>query len=84
MERSGRRKCLAVRGVLALVAAIALTVLGPKAHYFDSAGARGHYTNEGQGVPLLPVHGLAGTNITEWHRTLPSEKLRFPPQGKRI
>jgi hypothetical protein len=26
--------------------------LGPEGHYFDSAGVRIHYTDEGEGVPL--------------------------------
>jgi pimeloyl-ACP methyl ester carboxylesterase len=44
-------------------------LLGPEGHYFDSAGVRIHYTDEGEGTPLLLVHGLAYTAHLEWRQT---------------
>lgn len=43
--------------------------LGPdQGAYFDSAGLRLYYTDEGQGTPLVLVHGFAGNAHLEWRR----------------
>jgi len=64
-----------VCGVLALVLGIALALLvrlawsillGPEGHYFDSAGVRIHYTDEGWGTPVLLVHGFGMVANVEW------------------
>ncbi len=44
-------------------------LLGPEGHYFDSAGVRIHYTDEGNGTPLLLVHGFANPANLQWRRT---------------
>ncbi len=74
---SRKKKWLLVCGVLALVlAALAAlagharsVLLGPEGNYFDSAGVRIHYTDEGQGTPLLLVHGFANPANLQWRRT---------------
>ena len=42
--------------------------LGPEGQYFDSDGVRIHYTDEGQGTPVVLVHGLAFMANLEWRR----------------
>ncbi len=39
---------------------------GPEGEYFDSAGARIHYTDEGSGVPVILVHGFAANANLNW------------------
>jgi len=44
-------------------------LLGPEGNYFDSAGVRIHYTDEGRGTPVLLVHGFANPANLQWRRT---------------
>lgn len=73
-----RRKkwCIAgVGGVLGLgllsgilLAAAWYSLSGPEGEYFDSAGVRIHYIDEGQGVPLVLVHGFAYPAHLQWRK----------------
>lgn len=50
--------------------AVALhSLLGPEGNYFDSAGVRIHYTDEGRGEPVILVHGFANPANFQWRRT---------------
>lgn len=50
--------------------AVALHILlGPEGNYFDSAGVRIHYTDEGRGEPVVLVHGFANPANFQWRRT---------------
>ena len=40
--------------------------LGPEGQYFDSNGVRIHYTDEGQGTPVLLVHGFGNPANSQW------------------
>ncbi len=73
-----RKKWLAGCGTLALALAVACMLLagyawnkalGPEGQYFDSAGVRIHYTDEGQGTPVLLVHGYANPANLQWRRS---------------
>lgn len=45
----------------------ALVVLrGPEGNYFDSGGVPIHYTDEGEGVPVILVHGFAANSNLNW------------------
>ena len=75
MRLSGKRKWVAGCGVLTLVPVVLLAVWGwsltPERvvrNYFDSAGVRVHYTDEGQGTPVVLVHGLAINADIQWRR----------------
>ena len=55
--------------VLALLIGRAWEIaLGPEGHYFDSAGIRIHYSDEGQGVPVVLIHGFANPANLQWRR----------------
>jgi pimeloyl-ACP methyl ester carboxylesterase len=69
-----------IGGVLAL-ALLALAVLlalgyatfrreflGAEGRYFEAQGIRMHYTDEGQGAPLVLLHGLAIPAHAQWRR----------------
>jgi pimeloyl-ACP methyl ester carboxylesterase len=43
--------------------------------YFESEGVRIHYTDEGQGTPVVLVHGLANNGYMQWKRFGRVEKL---------
>ncbi|MFM1920934.1 MAG: hypothetical protein RLZZ303_2568 [Candidatus Hydrogenedentota bacterium] len=71
-------------GVVLLVSSVALVVmafqaksvfLGPEQHYFVSDGVRIHYIDQGSGMPLLLVHGIAGNANQQWHRKGIIDKL---------
>ena len=55
--------------VIALSWEVRNVLLGPEGHYFDSAGVRIHYTDEGKGAPVLLVHGFANPANLQWRRT---------------
>jgi len=65
-----------VRGLLGLVAALALLIAGflylllarVDGQFFDSAGVPLHYTVEGKGDPVILVHGLAANADLNWRR----------------
>lgn len=73
-----RRKkwCIAgIGGVLGIVlisgvllAAAWYSLSGPEGEYFDSAGVRIHYIDEGQGVPVVLVHGFAYPAHLQWRK----------------
>ncbi len=75
---SGGKKWSVGCGALTLTLAVALVVfawqarkalLGPEGKYFDSAGVRIHYTDEGRGVPVLLVHGFGDTAHLQWRNS---------------
>lgn len=39
---------------------------GPKSHYFNSDGVSIHYSDEGQGTPVILVHGFAANANLNW------------------
>jgi len=51
-------------------------LLGPEGQYFDSAGVLIHYTDEGQGVPVVLVHGFSNPAHLQWRRTGRIEALK--------
>ncbi|HOC70545.1 MAG TPA: alpha/beta fold hydrolase [Candidatus Hydrogenedentes bacterium] len=52
-----------------LLAAAWYSLSGPEGEYFDSAGVRIHYIDEGQGVPVVLVHGFMNPAHLQWGRT---------------
>ncbi len=42
--------------------------LGPEGRYFTAHGIRMHYTDEGQGTPLVLLHGLTTPAHAQWRR----------------
>ncbi len=42
--------------------------LGPEGAYFDSSGVRIHYTDEGQGAPVVLVHGFSNPAHLQWRK----------------
>jgi len=79
-----RRLRVALAGVLALVVVL-VAVVGVLAYlvfarvegeYFDSDGARIHYTVEGSGEPVILVHGLAANADINWRRSGMTRKLK--------
>ncbi len=52
----------------ALLAAAWYSLSGPEGEYFDSAGVRIHYIDEGQGVPVVLVHGFAYPAHLQWRK----------------
>ncbi len=69
-----KRKLLAGCLVVVLVPSIGLGVLGyllfhrVEGNYFDSNGVRIHYTDEGEGTPVILIHGLAANADLNWRR----------------
>ena len=67
-----RKKALIMAACVCALLALATGALAylvlhrVEGHYFDSAGVRIHYTDEGQGEPLLLVHGLGATADLNW------------------
>lgn len=51
-----------------LLAAAWYSLSGPEGEYFDSAGVRIHYIDEGQGVPVVLVHGFAVPAHLQWRK----------------
>jgi len=80
-----RKKLLATSGVLLTLLAAGLfgahwlawrMATGPgDGFYFDSNGVRIHYTDEGQGTPVVLVHGLANNGYLQWRRGGRTEAL---------
>ncbi len=52
-----------------LLAATWYSLSGPEGDYFDSAGVRIHYIDEGQGDPVVLVHGFAYPAHLQWRKT---------------
>ncbi len=52
-----------------LLAAGWYSLSGPEGAYFDSAGARIHYIDEGRGTPVVLVHGFMNPAYLQWGRT---------------
>lgn len=71
-----KKWCIAGIGVvlgLVLIVGVFLAVewhslSGPEGEYFDSAGVRIHYIDEGQGVPVVLVHGFAYPAHLQWRK----------------
>lgn len=70
-----KHRSLRILGALAIVLSIAIALgawqgrriwLGPAGAAFDSEGISIHYTDEGKGIPVVLVHGLAFTGNLEW------------------
>ncbi|HPO13084.1 MAG TPA: alpha/beta hydrolase [Candidatus Hydrogenedentes bacterium] len=73
MRFSGKKKWIAGCGVLVLAPVVfmslwvwSITPERVEGACFDSAGVRIHYTDEGQGTPVLLVHGLAVNADVQW------------------
>ncbi len=75
MSPGRKKKWFLACGVLPLLVLVLLplsvrrVLLGPQGSYFDSAGVRIHYTDEGHGTPVLLVHGFANPAHLQWRRT---------------
>jgi len=52
-----------------LSAVLWYSLSGPEGDYFDSAGVRIHYTDQGQGTPVVLVHGFMNPAHLQWGRT---------------
>lgn len=67
-----KTKLLIAAGVSALVLVITCAVAGyallhrTEGQYFDSAGVKIHYTDEGSGVPVILVHGYTANADINW------------------
>jgi pimeloyl-ACP methyl ester carboxylesterase len=77
MQLKTKRKCLiGCSAIVVIILAVCLVLpglirnhlLGPEGKNFDSAGARIYYTDEGQGTPVLLVHGFANCANIKWRR----------------
>ena len=56
-----------ILSLLLLSSYVGLVVLrGPEGAYFDSGGVPIHYTDEGQGIPVILVHGFAANANLNW------------------
>lgn len=75
MNRIRKKKRLVAGGILSLVLAALFVYsahryfFGPEGQYFDSAGVRIHYTDEGHGTPVLLIHGFANRANLLWRST---------------
>jgi pimeloyl-ACP methyl ester carboxylesterase len=67
-----KRKLAVVALLLTLILGILVTWLSSRVerrtegHYFDSNGVRIHYTDEGQGEPVVLIHGFAANADLNW------------------
>lgn len=50
------------------------TSASPKDQYFDAEGVRLHYTEQGEGEPIVLIHGFA-LNVDRWHSSGVPEAL---------
>ena len=73
MRLNRKTKWMAVSGAMTLIPLFLLAVwlwsVFPKrvvGNYFDSAGVRIHYTDEGRGTPLVLIHGFAINADLQW------------------
>ena len=77
-----KKKLLIVAGAIALAlflvcAAIVYVVLHrTEGQYFDSAGVKIHYTDEGNGIPVILVHGYTANADINWRLPGIHSKLR--------
>ncbi len=77
-----KKKLLIVAGAIALAlflvcATIVYVVLHrTEGQYFDSAGVKIHYTDEGSGVPVILVHGYTANADINWRLPGIHSKLR--------
>lgn len=51
---------------IVLLAVFALAIVHAEDSFFDSAGVRIHYTVEGQGDPVILIHGYAASVAVNW------------------
>jgi len=70
-----RRWALVVIAPLILISISAVALHRSEGHYFDSEGVTLHYKDEGQGVPVVLIHGF-GLN-GEWNWRLPRISQRL-------
>ncbi|MCC6143430.1 MAG: alpha/beta fold hydrolase, partial [Candidatus Hydrogenedentes bacterium] len=72
-----RRRGLVILGAVAVAIVVLGTALasyaredalGPVGQYFDSAGVPIHYTDEGEGTPVVLVHGFGNPANLQWRR----------------
>lgn len=69
-----RRKLVLGLGAVTLVIAVGIGVLAylvfhvTEGAYFDSNGVRVHYTEDGQGEPVILIHGIAANSDLNWRR----------------
>jgi len=59
---------MAILLVVAVAAAVFLLAHRTEGSYFDSKGVRIHYTDEGQGEPVVLLHGFAVNADLNWRR----------------
>lgn len=82
MQKKTKRRILVLLSVLIAIPLIAVGVvlylLFHRVHgqYFDSAGVRIHYTVEGQGEPVILVHGLGANSDVNYRVTGVTHRLR--------
>ncbi len=64
-------------GLLVLVVTVAIFILTHRVegHYFNSNGIRIHYTDEGEGTPVVLLHGFAVNADLNWRIPGVTEKL---------
>ncbi len=69
---------LLLAAVLALAAWLVYSeFMGPSSgHYFDAEGIQIYYTDEGEGVPVVLLHGFACNGHLEWRKNRVIEALR--------
>jgi pimeloyl-ACP methyl ester carboxylesterase len=61
-----RRFVPAALGCAILLAAVQATACAAEDHYFDSDGVKIHYVTEGQGEPVILVHGFTASIPVQW------------------
>lgn len=74
MTRVRKTWIAAALGLVVVLVALAVGLgrsflRGPEGHYFESAGARLHYSDEGSGEPLILIHGFAASGHLNWRLT---------------
>lgn len=82
MKKTCLRKTIIIcAALLILIGAIFISanyLITHRAHgrYFDSAGVRIHYTDEGAGEPVILIHGFAVNADLNWRRTGITDDLK--------